>query len=199
MESLERELAQIEQARAVAAVQQEAQRIAAALDQTRATQQNQAQVQAATAKQEEKLQALGESIKREVRTESLQQLKDVTSMFVQHFKANRIAHAEVQTYMPEPPQPPPDRIEYGTQVDLLRSSQPVLQKQPRVRDSLAATTIYSDDFASAGEDGSIPTAIGAPSTSMEVSRSMCVHQRRTCGPPFNHWKEICLVFSGSPY
>lgn len=119
MERLERELVQIEQARAIAAVQQEAHRIAGTLDQTLALQERNAVAAASVADQERRFQALADSMRQEIRSESLSQLKDVASMFVQHFKANRIAHAEVQVHVPEPK---PLRMETAVQASPERAS-----------------------------------------------------------------------------
>lgn len=60
--------------------------------------------------QEQKLQGYVKDVKQELRTEALGQLKDVTSFFVQQFKANKIAHAEVQTVTE------PRKAEIATQV-----------------------------------------------------------------------------------
>ncbi len=49
----------------------------------------------------------------EVRKESLGNLHDVASMFVQQLSRNKVAHATVQTYSPPPPPPKP---EIGVQV-----------------------------------------------------------------------------------
>eukprot|EP00798_Chlamydomonas_sp_ICE-L_P016274 gene16274-22454_t len=114
IDHMERELLQMEQSRAVAAIQQEAQRIATKLDQT--VQQQQLQVQAQQTlldqaahlqalednvktlhEQEARLQALADSVKAELRTESLGQLKDISSLFMTQLKSNKIAHAEAQT------------------------------------------------------------------------------------------------------
>ena len=40
-------------------------------------------------------------MRRELRTEAMEQLKDVASVFVMHLKSSKIAHAEVQCSAPE--------------------------------------------------------------------------------------------------
>ena len=60
------------------------------------------------------LEGLAASVKQELRTESLGQLRDVTAFFVQQLKSNRIAHAEVQTMAAAAP---PLRSEAAVQSD----------------------------------------------------------------------------------
>lgn len=173
VESAERELAQLQNARAIAAVQREAHRIAQRLDSTAEAEvhmqlyaQNQAEMvscpqpwsfcfsvarrcpclnftavrgsvllwtravpqiiarKSVPALQDIKLRQLEENLRnqvreeaarnlQEVRKESLGNLHDVASMFVQQLSRNKVAHATVQTYSPPPPPPKP---EVGVQV-----------------------------------------------------------------------------------
>ncbi|KAG2447275.1 hypothetical protein HYH02_007605 [Chlamydomonas schloesseri] len=125
LDAAELELQQLQNARAIAAVQREAHRIAQRLDQT-AVAESQAQLIAqnaeaqalviaqAQAEMDAKLIAMEENLRNEVRKESLHHLNDVTSMFLQQLTRNKVAHANVQTMSEDLPQP---RKEMAVQVE----------------------------------------------------------------------------------
>ncbi len=79
-------------------------------------------------------------MRRELRTESLAQLRDVASMFVQTVKSNRVAHAEVQTSILDVPAPTllPSLLPGGVSVGVGPSSSAPSAAPSSSHDSLAA-------------------------------------------------------------
>lgn len=55
--------------------------------------------------QEARLQQLAASVRQELRSESLGQLRDVSAMFVQQLTRNRVSHAATQASGSSPPPP----------------------------------------------------------------------------------------------
>ncbi|GFR52009.1 hypothetical protein Agub_g14432 [Astrephomene gubernaculifera] len=114
LDAAELELQQVQNARAIAAVQREAHRIAQRLDQTSAAETQLHLVAQVQANMDAKLQMMEESLRSEVRKESLGQLHNVTSLFVEQLNRNKVVHAAVQT---RPDSPPAPRPEIGVQVE----------------------------------------------------------------------------------
>ncbi|EFJ46101.1 hypothetical protein VOLCADRAFT_105672 [Volvox carteri f. nagariensis] len=114
LDAAELELQQLQNARAIAAVQREAHRIAQRLDQTAAAEAQLHLIAQTQAEMDAKLHAFEENIRNEVRKDSLGHLHDVTALFVEQLSRNKVVHTHsmVQT---TPPPPSPPRPNFGVQ------------------------------------------------------------------------------------
>ncbi|GLC67393.1 hypothetical protein PLESTF_000551400 [Pleodorina starrii] len=137
LDAAELELQQLQNARAIAAVQREAHRIAQRLDQSTAAEAQLQLIAQTQAEMDAKLHAFEATIRDEVRKDSLTHLHDVTSLFVEQLSRNKVVHTHstAQT-TPQPPSPP--KPDFGVQVgppltqhpvSILRSSSPQQQQQ----------------------------------------------------------------------